>query len=103
MGALERAGLGVFPAADVFGHPVADRGCGQVQRAEGSEFFPFLRAGDAGTYTPDRTNGSVHLLTVVGALDIATPSNMTAGQSLTLIVEQDNTGGHAVAGNINYY
>jgi hypothetical protein len=28
---------------------------------------------------------------------------MSAGQSLTLIVEQDNTGGHAVAGNINYY
>jgi hypothetical protein len=76
---------------------------GATGPAGSSQDVIYNAGNQSGTYTPDRNNGSVHLLTVVGPLDIATPNNMSAGQSLTLIVEQDNTGGHAVAGNINYY
>ena len=46
----------------------------------------------SGTITPDRNNGTVQKATLVGSITLNLPSNMTTGQSFTLIFTQDSNG-----------
>jgi len=55
-----------------------------------------------GTLTPDRNNGTIQKFTLTGNITLNPPANMTAGQSLTLILTQDSTGGHLLDANVAY-
>jgi len=46
----------------------------------------------SGTFTPNRNNGTIQKLTLTGNIVLNAPSNMSAGQSLTLIIKQDGSG-----------
>lgn len=56
----------------------------------------------AGSYTPDRNNGTVQKFTLVGNIVLRAPDNMSAGQSLTLILTQDSIGNHTMDANVAY-
>jgi hypothetical protein len=45
-----------------------------------------------GNLTPDRNNGTIQKFTLTGSITLNPPANMTAGQSLTLILTQDSAG-----------
>lgn len=46
----------------------------------------------AGTYTIDATSGTIHRMTLGGNVTISAFTNPQAGQSVTLVLEQDSTG-----------
>ena len=46
----------------------------------------------SGTFTPNRNNGTIQKLILTGNIVLNAPSNMSAGQSLTLIIKQDGSG-----------
>ncbi len=56
----------------------------------------------SGTFTPNRSNGSVQTATLTGNVTLSAPTNMTLGQSLTLIFTQDATGNRLLTPNANY-
>jgi len=55
-----------------------------------------------GTLTPDRNNGTIQKFTVTGNITLAPPTNVAAGQGLTLILTQDSVGGHVLNANVAY-
>ena len=55
-----------------------------------------------GTLTPDRNNGTIQKFTLTGNITLNPPTNMTAGQSLTLILTQDSVGNHLLNANVAY-
>lgn len=55
-----------------------------------------------GSLTPNRNNGTIQKFTLVGNITLAPPTNMSAGQSLTLILTQDSTGGRLLDANTAY-
>jgi len=55
-----------------------------------------------GSLTPDRNNGTIQKFTLTGNITLTPPTNMSAGQSLTLILTQDSTGGHLLDANVAY-
>jgi hypothetical protein len=56
----------------------------------------------SGTVTPDRSNGTIQNFTLTGNITLDPPTNMTAGQGLTLILTQDSVGNHLLNANIAY-
>jgi hypothetical protein len=56
----------------------------------------------SGTFAPNRSNGSVQTATLTGNVTLSAPTNMTLGQSLTLIFTQDATGNRLLTPNANY-
>jgi hypothetical protein len=56
----------------------------------------------SGTFTPNRVNGTIQKLTLTGNITLNVPTNMAAGQSLTLIMSQDATGGRVMTPNSAY-
>jgi hypothetical protein len=56
----------------------------------------------SGTFTPNRNNGTIQKLTLTGNITLNAPTNMSAGQSLTLILSQDATGGRTLTANNVY-
>lgn len=56
----------------------------------------------ASAYTPDYSLGTVHTVTLTGNVTFAAPTNMVAGNSLTLILTQDATGGRTATWNASY-
>jgi hypothetical protein len=56
----------------------------------------------SGTVTPDRANGTIQKFTLTGNITLNPPANMTAGQSLTLILTQDSSGNHLLNANVAY-
>jgi hypothetical protein len=56
----------------------------------------------ASAYTPNYSNGSVHTVTLTGNVTFAAPTNMVAGESMTLILTQDGTGSRTGTWNASY-
>lgn len=56
----------------------------------------------SGSVTPNRNNGTVQKFTLTGNITLNVPSNMSAGQSLTLILTQDSTGNRLLNANTAY-
>ena len=56
----------------------------------------------SGTVTPNRNNGTIQKYTLTGSINLNTPLNISAGQSLTLILTQDGTGGRILNPNAAY-
>lgn len=56
----------------------------------------------SGTLTPNRNNGTVQKFTLTGNIVLNLPTNMNAGQSLTLILTQDSTGNRLLDANAGY-
>lgn len=56
----------------------------------------------SGTVTPNRNNGTIQKYTLVGNIILNVPTNMSAGQSLTLILTQDSTGNRLLDANVAY-
>lgn len=52
--------------------------------------------------TPNRNNGSVQKFTLTNNFALNVPTNMSAGQSLTLILTQDSTGSRLMNANTAY-
>jgi hypothetical protein len=55
-----------------------------------------------GNLTPDRNNGTIQKFTLTGNITLNPPVNVAAGQSLTLILTQDSTGGRLLDANVAY-
>ena len=55
-----------------------------------------------GNLTPNRNNGTIQKFTLTGNITLNPPTNMTAGQSLTLILTQDSTGNRLLNANVAY-
>lgn len=56
----------------------------------------------SGSLTPDRNNGTIQKFTLTGNLTLNLPTNMSAGQSLTLILTQDSAGNRLLDANVGY-
>lgn len=56
----------------------------------------------SGSLTPDRNNGTIQKFTLTGNLTLNLPVNMSAGQSLTLILTQDSAGNRLLDANVGY-
>lgn len=56
----------------------------------------------SGTLTPNRVNGTIQKFTLTGNITLNLPTNMSAGQSLTLILTQDSTGSRTLDANVGY-
>ena len=55
-----------------------------------------------GNLTPNRNNGTIQKFTLTGNITLNPPVNMTAGQSLTMILTQDSAGNHLLNANVAY-
>jgi hypothetical protein len=55
-----------------------------------------------GNLTPNRNNGTIQKFTLTGNITLNPPVNVAAGQSLTLILTQDSTGGRLLDANVAY-
>jgi hypothetical protein len=55
-----------------------------------------------GNLTPDRNNGTIQKFTLTGNITLNPPANMTAGQSLTLILTQDSPGNRDLTASSSY-
>jgi hypothetical protein len=55
-----------------------------------------------GTITPDFVNGSIQNLTLTGNITLNSLSNAVAGSSMTLILNQDATGGRTLTSSMKY-
>jgi len=55
-----------------------------------------------GNLTPDRNNGTIQKFTLTGNITLNPPVNMTAGQSLTLILTQDSPGNRDLTASSSY-
>lgn len=56
----------------------------------------------SGTVTPNRNNGTIQKFTLTGNITLTPPTNMSAGQSLTLILTQDVVGNRLLDANVAY-
>lgn len=56
----------------------------------------------SGSVTPNRANGTIQKFTLTGNITLNLPTNMSAGQSLTLILAQDSTGNRILDANVGY-
>jgi len=56
----------------------------------------------SGTLTPNRSNGTIQKFTLTGNITLNPPTNISAGQSLTLILTQDSAGNHLLDANVAY-
>jgi len=56
----------------------------------------------ASTITPNVTNGNVQIVTLTGNVTFSAFSSPVAGQSLTLIVKQDGTGGRSLTSTMKF-
>ena len=57
---------------------------------------------DGATITPDFSTANYFSLTIGGVRTLANPTNQTAGQSGTIVITQDGTGGRTLAYGSNY-
>ena len=55
-----------------------------------------------GTITPDAVNGSVQKFTLTGSITLNAFANPVAGQSMTLILTQDGTGGRTLTSSMKW-
>jgi hypothetical protein len=55
-----------------------------------------------GNLTPNRNNGTIQKFTLTGNITLNPPANMTAGQSLTLILTQDSPGNRDLTASSSY-
>lgn len=55
-----------------------------------------------GNVTPNRSNGTIQKYTLIGNITLNVPTNMAAGQSLTLILTQDSVGNRLLDANVAY-
>jgi hypothetical protein len=55
-----------------------------------------------GTVTPNRNNGTIQKYTLTGNITLNAPTNMSAGQSLTLILTQDSPGNRDLTASASY-
>jgi hypothetical protein len=55
-----------------------------------------------GNLTPDRNNGTIQKFTLTGSITLNPPANMTAGQSLTLILTQDSAGNRTLTAGSSF-
>lgn len=55
-----------------------------------------------GNVTPNRNNGTIQKYTLTGNISLLPPTNMSAGQSLTLILTQDSAGSRLLDANVAY-
>ena len=58
---------------------------------------------DSETIDWDAANGANATVTLAGDRTVANPTNIIAGQTYKLIVEQDETGGHCITGWGSYF
>ena len=56
----------------------------------------------AATLAPDAANGNVQKVTLTGAVTISAFTNPVAGQSITLIIQQDATGGRLLTSTMKF-
>jgi hypothetical protein len=56
----------------------------------------------SGTIAPDATSGTIQTLTLTGALTLNAFTNPQAGQSITLKITQDGTGGRALTSTMKF-
>ena len=56
----------------------------------------------SGTLTPDPNNGSVQKITLNNNLTLNALSNVANGDSITLIVKQDGTGGRTLSSTMKF-
>ena len=56
----------------------------------------------SGTITPDVANGNLHTITLNGNLTFSAFTSPVAGQSLTLIITQDATGGRTLTSTMKF-
>ena len=56
----------------------------------------------AGTYSPDATSGTIQTMTLTGNITINTLTNIIAGQSVTLKIKQDGTGGRTLTSTMKF-
>lgn len=56
----------------------------------------------SGTFAPDRDNGTIQKLTLTGNLILEPATNVGVGQSLTLIITQDDVGNRTLSANTAY-
>jgi hypothetical protein len=56
----------------------------------------------SGTFTPNRALSTVQKATLAGNITLASPINMNAGQSFTLIFTQDASGNRLMTPNAAY-
>ncbi len=56
----------------------------------------------SGALTPDRDDGTIQKFTLIGNITLNPPTNMSAGQSLTLIFTQDTSGNRLLDANTAY-
>jgi hypothetical protein len=55
-----------------------------------------------GNLIPDRNNGTIQKFTLTGSITLNPPANMTAGQSLTLILTQDSAGNRTLTAGSSF-
>jgi hypothetical protein len=55
-----------------------------------------------GNLTPNRNNGTIQKFTLTGNITLNPPTNMAAGQSLTLILTQDSPGNRDLTASSSY-
>lgn len=56
----------------------------------------------SGTVSPNRNNGTIQKYTLTGNITLNAPTNITAGQGITLILTQDGVGGRLLTANSAY-
>ena len=56
----------------------------------------------SGTLTFNRNDGAVQIATLTGNVTLSAPTNMSAGQSITFILKQDNTGGRTITPSASF-
>jgi hypothetical protein len=56
----------------------------------------------AGTYTIDATSGTIHRMTLGGDVTISAFTNPQAGQSVTLVLQQDGTGNRTLTSTMKF-
>lgn len=82
---------------------ITPNGTGQtvIKNIEYNEFIHSLGT-TSGTITPNVTNGNVQTITLNGNLTFSAFTSPVAGQSLTLIITQDGTGGRTLTSTMKF-
>ena len=100
-GSVTSVGLVAGNSIAISGGPVT--GSGNITVTNTFTETVFDGGNVSGTLTPDRNNGTIQKFTLTGNITLEPATNMAAGQSLTLILTQDVTGGRDLTANSAYY
>jgi hypothetical protein len=64
--------------------------------------FVYTKGNVNGTVTFNRNDGAIQIATLVGATTISAPTNMSIGQSMTLILKQDSVGSRTITPSASF-